>query len=53
MLARLFLRLNSVTIAFDPEDAIRTVLALAAGELGEEELADWFRARTVQQIGES
>ncbi len=53
VLARLFLRLNSVTIAFDPEDAIRTVLALAAGELGEEELADWFRARTVQQIGES
>mgnify|MGYP001468107481 FL=1 len=53
VLARLFLRLNSVTIAFDPEDAIRTVLALAAGELGEEELADWFRARIVQQIGES
>ena len=53
VLARLLLRLNSVTIAFDPEDAIRTVLALAAGELGEEELADWFRARTVQQIGES
>lgn len=41
--ARLFLRLNSVAIAFDPEDAIRTVLALAAGELSEDELADWFR----------
>jgi death on curing protein len=43
VLARLFLRLNGVTIAFAPEDAIATMLALAAGELPEEELADWFR----------
>jgi death-on-curing protein len=43
VLARLFLRLNAVTISFTPEDAIATVLALAAGELSEEELADWFR----------
>ena len=43
VLARLFLALNGVRIAFAPEDAIRTVLALAAGELSEEELADWFR----------
>ena len=45
VLARLFLALNGHTLAFQPDDAIRTVLALAAGELGEEELADWFRAR--------
>jgi len=43
VLARLFLRLNGAEIAFDPANAIRTVLALAAGELSEEELADWFR----------
>ncbi len=43
VLARLFLAVNGVRIAFAPEDAIRTVLALAAGELSEEELGDWFR----------
>lgn len=44
VLARLFLALNRVAVAFSPEDAINTVLALAAGELSEEELAGWFRA---------
>lgn len=43
VLARLFLRLNGVAIAFEPQDAIRTALSLAAGELSEDELADWFR----------
>lgn len=43
VLARLFLKLNAVELAFEPNDAIRTVLALAAGELSEEALADWFR----------
>ncbi len=43
VLARLFLALNAVTIVFDAADAIRTVLALAAGELSEDDLADWFR----------
>lgn len=45
VLARLFLMLNDHRLSFEPEDAIRTVLALAAGELSEEELADWFRSR--------
>lgn len=45
VMARLFLKLNGVEIAFSPEDAIRAVQALAAGELGEDELADWFRER--------
>jgi death-on-curing protein len=45
VLARLFLALNDVTITFAPDDAIKTVLALAAGELSEEQLADWFRFR--------
>jgi death-on-curing protein len=47
VMARLFLRLNSVAIAFEREDAIRTVLALAAGELSEDALAAWFRSRVV------
>ena len=45
VLARLFLRLNGAVLIFAPEEAIRTVLALAAGELSEAELADWFRGR--------
>ena len=45
--ARLFLRLNSQTITFTPREAIDTVLALAAGDLTEAELAGWFRARIV------
>lgn len=43
VLARLFLALNNVPLVFTPGDAIKTVLALAAGELNEEEMADWFR----------
>ena len=45
MLARLFLALNGVPIAFEPEDAVRMVLQLAAGDLDEEGWAEWFRAR--------
>jgi death on curing protein len=43
VLARLFLALNGHKITFDPQNAIQTVLALAAGELSEEELTAWFR----------
>ena len=43
VLARLFLALNGHALAFDPQDATRIVLALAAGELSEEELTAWFR----------
>ncbi len=45
--ARLFLKVNGIAIDFTREDAIATVLALAAGELSEDELADWFRQRLV------
>ncbi len=45
--ARLFLALNGHVLEFVQEDAIETVLALAAGELSEEELADWFRQHLV------
>lgn len=44
VLARLFLALNGHALRFDPADAINTVLALAAGSLPEQGLADWFRA---------
>ena len=50
VLARLFLGLNDKTITFETHDAIRTVLALAAGELTEDELADWFRGHLFAAI---
>ena len=50
MLARLFLRLNGAVMMFAPEEAIRTVLALAAGDLSEEELADWFQGHITPNI---
>jgi death on curing protein len=48
VLARLFLRLNGKVLRFEPNDAINTVLALAAGDLSEEELADWFRGHIIE-----
>jgi death-on-curing protein len=42
VLARLFLALNGHRLVFDKMDAIQMVLALAAGELGEEQLGAWF-----------
>lgn len=45
VLARLFLALNGAALTFRPEDAIRAMLALAAGELGEAQIAEWFRER--------
>lgn len=49
VLARLFLVANEIELAFDKADAIRTVLDLAAGDLSEDELADWFRQRIVAE----
>ena len=43
--ARLFLALNGVELRFAPEDAIRTMLALAGGELSEEAFAKWLNER--------
>lgn len=43
VLARLFLALNGYKLKFETTEAIRTVIALAAGELSEDELTDWFR----------
>jgi death-on-curing protein len=44
VIARLFLRMNRIDIVFDKADAIRVMMSLAAGDLPEDELADWFRA---------
>ena len=41
----LFLDLNGFELAYDERDAIGTFERLAAGELSEGELADWFRTR--------
>jgi death on curing protein len=45
VLARLFLDLNGHRLTFTTADAIAAMLALAAGEMPEDELADWFRTR--------
>jgi len=43
--ARLFLRLNEVTVAFDKAEATIMMQRLAAGELAEDEVAAWLRDR--------
>lgn len=48
VMARLFLKLNAVEISFAKADAIRMMLALAAGDLSEDAVAEWFRAHIVQ-----
>ena len=45
VLARLFLRINHHEPRFDVQEAIETVLDLAAGKLAEDALANWFRER--------
>lgn len=44
VLARLFLALNAVELSFGKQEAIEMMLALAAGEIGEDQVAAWFRA---------
>ena len=44
VLARLFLALNAVEVSFGKQEAIEMMLALAAGEFGEDQVAAWFRA---------
>ncbi|MDE0004471.1 MAG: type II toxin-antitoxin system death-on-curing family toxin [Rhodospirillaceae bacterium] len=43
--ARLFLADNVYGLEFDPADAVRTMEGVAAGRVGEDELAEWFRSR--------
>lgn len=48
VVANLFLDLNGFELTFDETAAIATVERLAAGELSEEELADWFREHLIE-----
>jgi death-on-curing protein len=43
--ALLFLGLNGISFAIGEAELVVMVLALAAGELGEDEVAAWFRQR--------
>ena len=45
VLARLFLGKNARSLYYTEADAIVVMLRLAAGELTEDEMADWFRER--------
>lgn len=45
--ASLFLELNDVTLGFEDDDAITTFIALAAGDVTEDELANWYRKRII------
>jgi death-on-curing protein len=45
VVARLFLALNGYRLRFDPAEAVTIVEALAAGQLAEPHLAEWFRSR--------
>jgi len=45
VLSRLFLQKNGVSLEYKAADAVVVILRLAASELSEEELADWFRER--------
>ncbi|MBB6124598.1 type II toxin-antitoxin system death-on-curing family toxin [Sphingobium subterraneum] len=47
VLARLFLNLNNIPIAFEPQEAIQMVVLSADGALEESNGADWFRQRRV------
>lgn len=48
VVARLFLMANGISIVFDKGDALHMVLALAAGDIGEADVAGWFRERIVR-----
>lgn len=42
-MARLFLKLNGAELTFAKDEAVRMMLALAAGEIDEQAVAEWFR----------
>ncbi len=49
VVARLFLADNGFRLQFDPADAVRTMVAVAASTLSEAELAEWFRKRLLSR----
>ena len=48
VLARLFLMKNGINLNYKDAEAVVVMLALAAGEITEDELAGWFRERIQQ-----
>ena len=49
IVARLFLADNGYRFPFDKAEAVRTVEALAAGTLSQDDLASWFRSRLLRR----
>jgi death-on-curing protein len=47
VISETFLALNGYTVGASDAELVVAFLALAAGELSEDELADWFRQHTV------
>ena len=45
VLARLFLRKNGFRLVYTDAEAVIVMLSLAAGQIGEDEFADWLRER--------
>lgn len=45
VIGRLFLALNNQMLVFDQVDAINFMLAVAAGDMPEQQVADWIRQR--------
>ena len=43
----MFLAINGLRLAADPVDAIQIMLAVAAGKLGEHDLAEWIERNSV------
>ncbi len=46
VVSELFLALNGLTLTADDAQCVLTFVALAAGDLTEDQLADWFRAHS-------
>ena len=53
MCLRLFCDLNEYDFAFTEDDAVNTMLGVAAGELDVDELCEWIAARVTRRAGES
>jgi len=51
IVSALFLDEQGFAVEASKEEIVRTFLALAAGEMTEEALADWFRSVTIAQGG--
>lgn len=47
IMARTFLRLNGVELAYDKAAATRMVISLASGELPEDQVASWLREHRI------